>query len=548
MFKRWMNKRHLRRIAREKMRYNTLRPGQEAAIQALLDGHDTLAVMPTGSGKSFIYQAASLLINGPTVIISPLIALQRDQVEAIEEQNMGEVALLNSTLSAAEWEQTFTDLKKGKLEFLFLTPEQFGNEETLRRVREARPALFVVDEAHCISEWGHDFRPGYARLGAIIEALGHPRVLALTATASLPVRKEIVERLGMRNPKIVVQGFDRPNIWLGVEKFYDEAEKKRALTERIGEAEKPGIVYAGTRKHAEELAEHLRAQNIKAVAYHAGMRAKERTEAQTAFMQDKVEVIVATTAFGMGVNKENVRFVYHYDISDSVDSYYQEIGRAGRDGIDAGAILFYDPKDLGLQQFLTGSGKIDADQVELVTTVIQEHGEPVSPGELREELHLSETKLMQILTSLEEIGVVEMLPNGDVAPADHPPDLSEVKDSAMQMQQSRRQFDQSRIDMMRGYAETTDCRRGYLLNYFGEPFEGRCGFCDNCDAGISEAENTENEPFPLNSRVIHRTWGEGLVLRYENGKMVILFDEVGYKTLAVDIVIEKGLLEPVQEE
>src|ERR1700730_4545242 len=411
MFKRWNNKRRLRRITRDKMHYDSLRPGQETAIQALLAGHDTLAVMPTGSGKSFIYQAASLLIAGATVIISPLIALQRDQVETIEDQSMGEVALLNSTLSAAEWEKTFADLKGGKLEFLFLTPEQFSNEETLQRVREARPALFVVDEAHCISEWGHDFRPSYARLGAIVEALGHPRVLALTATASLPVRNEIVERLGMHNPSVVVQGFDRPNIWLGVEKFYDEAEKKRALTKRIGEAEKPGIVYVGTRKHAEELAEHLRTQNIKAVAYHAGMKPKERAQAQTAFMKDKIEVLVATPAFGMGVNKGNVRFVYHYEISDSVDAYYQEIGRAGRDGEPAEAILFYNPKDLGLRNFLTSSGKVQADEVVMVARVLYKHKEPCNPKELREELEISQTKLMQVLSYLEELNAIKILAN-----------------------------------------------------------------------------------------------------------------------------------------
>ena len=538
----------MRRVTQEKLGYEILRPGQEAAIQAIVDGHDTLAVMPTGSGKSMIYQAAALLIAGPTIVVSPLIALQRDQVEAIEEQDAGGAALLNSTVRADEWREALEALNEGNLEFLFLAPEQFNNEETLTQLKAAQPSLFVVDEAHCISEWGHDFRPEYLRLGSVIEELGHPRVLALTATAALPVRTEILERLNMRDPRVVVQGFDRPNIWLGVELFHDEGQKKEALLERVGEAEKPGIVYVATRKHAEEVAAALLEQGEQAVFYHAGMKARERNTVQQAFMDGEAEVIVATTAFGMGINKENVRFVYHYDTSDSVDSYYQEIGRAGRDGIDAEAVLFYNPKDLGIQQFLTGSGKFDADQVELVATVIQEHGEPLSPRDLREELHLSETKLMQILTSLEETGVVEMLPNGDVAPAEQPPDLDEVREAAMQMQQSRRQFDQSRIEMVRGYAETQDCRRGFLLNYFGEPFEGRCGFCDNCDAGMSEEEDPENVPFPLNSRVMHKTWGEGLVLRYEGDKMVILFDEVGYKTLAVDIVTEKGLLEPVKEE
>ncbi|HEY0755323.1 MAG TPA: ATP-dependent DNA helicase RecQ [Ktedonobacteraceae bacterium] len=544
MFKRWNNRRRLRRITRDKMHFDALRPGQETAIQALLEGHDTLAVMPTGSGKSFIYQAAALLIAGPTVIISPLIALQMDQVEAIEDQSMGEVALLNSTLSAAEWEEAFAVLKGGKLEFLFLTPEQLSNQETLQRVREAKPALFVVDEAHCISEWGHDFRPGYARLGAIIEALGHPRVLALTATASQPVRDEIVERLGMHKPSIVVQGFDRPNLWLGVEKFYDEGDKKRALTERIAQAEKPGIVYVGTRKHAEELAEHLRTQNRTAVAYHAGMKAKERVKAQTAFMQDEIEVIVATTAFGMGVNKGNVRFVYHYEISDSVDAYYQEIGRAGRDGAQAKVILFYNSKDLGLRSFLTSSGKVAVDEVEMVARVVHEHGGISDPRVLKEELDISQTRLTQVLSYLEELEVVQILFDGKVKPYKKPANLNAIANEAVRFHENRRQVVRSRLAMMQGYAEVASCRRKYLLNYFGEELDKPCGFCDICESGLTAAEST-SMPFPVNSRVTHTSWGQGLVMRYEEDKVVVLFDDVGYKTLSIEIVTTNGLLTAV---
>lgn len=531
-------------IARKMFGYEQLRPGQEAALQSIMEGHDTLVVMPTGSGKSMIYQAAGSLIDGPTVIVSPLIALQYDQVKTIKEQDLGNAALINSTLRPAEWRETFQELKEGGLEFLFLAPEQFNREETLQELKNARPSLFVIDEAHCISEWGHDFRADYLRLGSIIEELGHPRILALTATASLPVRNEILERLDMQDPVIVVQGFDRPNIWLGVETFQDEEEKKRALWERIVQAHKPGIIYATTRKQVEDIAVGLRARGIKAAFYHAGMRAKDREQVQTAFMDDELEVIVATTAFGMGIDKADVRFVFHYTISDSIDSYYQEIGQAGRDGKEAEAILFYYPKDLGLRHFLASSGHIDSEQVELVARVIQEHDGPVDPKELCEELALSKTKMMQILTRLEELEVIENLANGDVVLKERPENLNEIAEEAAQMHESRRQYDRSRVEMMRGYAELDNCRREYLLNYFGESFDAPCDFCDNCDAGITEDEDEESRPFPLNSNVAHTAWGEGTVLRYEDDKIVVLFESVGYKTLSLDIVTENNLLRP----
>ncbi|HZR41345.1 MAG TPA: ATP-dependent DNA helicase RecQ [Ktedonobacteraceae bacterium] len=529
-------------LAQELFGYEHLRPGQEAALQAVTEGHDTLAVMPTGSGKSMIYQAAGNILPGPTVVVSPLIALQRDQVEAIEEHNIGNAALVNSTVRPAEIQETLEELKEGNLEFLFLAPEQFNNEETLQQLKQAKPSLFVVDEAHCISEWGYDFRPEYLRLGAVIEELGHPRTLALTATASLPVRQEIVERLQMRDPRIVVRGFDRPNIWLGVETFHDESQKLQALLERVAQSEKPGIVYAATRKHSEQVVEALSQIGVKAAFYHAGMKIREREETQTAFMNDEIEVIVATTAFGMGVDKANVHFVFHYDISDSVDAYYQEIGRAGRDGDDAEAILFYNPKDLGIRLFLASSGKIDEEQAELVAEEIEQHNRPVTPKELCAKLNLTETKMMQMLTSLEEVGMIKTLPTGEVIIVEHAPEQEEAAEEVARRQEWRRQYERSRIEMIRGYAEVRNCRREYLLNYFGEPFEGSCDFCDNCEAGISEREEEQERSFPLNSRVEHKAWGKGRVLRYDGDKIVVLFDTVGYKTLSQEIVNEKNLL------
>lgn len=412
---------NLQQIAREQFGYESLRPGQEAAIQAILKGHDTLAVMPTGSGKSAIYQIAAYLIAGPTVIVSPLLALQRDQVESITQQNVGEAAVINSTIKNGDRQEAFENLKRGELEFLFLAPEQFNNPETLEHLQAAQPSLFVVDEAHCISEWGHDFRPDYLRLGTVIEALNHPRILALTATAAPPVREEILSRLGMKKPRVVVQGFDRPNIWLGVERFAEEDEKQQALLNRVSRVKKPGIVYVATRKRAEEIANLLSEKGINAIFYHAGMKAKDREEAQAAFMKDEVEVLVATTAFGMGVDKPNVRFVFHYEISDCVDSYYQEIGRAGRDGEKALAILYYNSEDLKLRRFLASKSLLEAEEVEMVAEIVQKEEEPIAPDELLEKTDLSKSKLRTALTHLAEVGVVENLPTGEVTSSEESP-------------------------------------------------------------------------------------------------------------------------------
>jgi ATP-dependent DNA helicase RecQ len=539
------NEQQIRHVARERFGYESLRAGQEAAVKALLSSHDTLAVMPTGSGKSAIYQIAGLLIPGSTVVISPLIALQRDQVDSIARQDVGEAAVVNSTVPTAERQEVFEALEEEELEFLFLAPEQFNNPETLERLQNSQPSLFVVDEAHCISEWGHDFRPDYLRLGAAIAALGHPRILALTATAAPTVREEIIERLGMHDPQVIVQGFDRPNIWLGVKRFEDEAEKQQALLKWAVRAKKPGIVYVATRKKAEEVAEALCDKGVQAIFYHAGMKAKEREEAQAAFMNDEAEVIVATTAFGMGVDKPNVRFVFHHDISDSVDSYYQEMGRAGRDGEKALAILFYCPDDLNIRRFLASSGQVDAEEVEQVAAVVQEQDEPIKRRELREQTGLSQAKVATALSRLEEVGVVEMLATGEVVESEQPPEVSEAAQEAIRAQERYQQYLRSRLEMMRGYAEVRDCRREYLLNYFGEKLEEPCGFCDNCKAGVVVEDDSGSKLFPLSSRVVHSSWGEGVVMRYEGDKMVILFDEVGYKTLGVDLVKQRGLIEQV---
>ena len=534
----------IERAARDVLGFERLRPGQLEAAESVLGGRDTLAVLSTGSGKSAIYQLAGLLTKGATLVVSPLIALQRDQVDALRERALG-AAQLNSSVPDGERAEALAELAEDALEFLFLAPEQLANPEVLDELAAGGPSLIVIDEAHCISEWGHDFRPDYLRLGAAIEALGEPTVLALTATAAPPVRDEIIARLGMHDPEVVVRGFDRPNIELSVERFHDARLRDEALIERVAGAAKPGIVYAATRKRTEALAEALGEAGVDAAAYHAGMRGTVREATQERFMDGEVDVIVATTAFGMGVDKADVRFVMHAEVPESVDSYFQEVGRAGRDGKPADAVLFYRPEDLGLRRFFAGGGRVDEEELRDVAEAVGAARAPLGPTELQERTELSQTKLATAVSRLEDVGAVHVLPSGDIAPAPDAPPLDEVVEEALGDEEDRREFDRSRLDMMRSFAETTSCRREFVLSYFGEPFEAPCGHCDNCRAGLVEDDTDGDEPFAVGARVVHPEWGEGVVQRYDGDRaVVVLFDEVGYKTLALGVVVERGLLEP----
>jgi ATP-dependent DNA helicase RecQ len=532
----------IERLAREKLGIEELHPGQLEAIEAVVDGRDTLAVMSTGYGKSAIYQLAGELLGKPTIVVSPLIALQRDQVEAIEEHiSPGEAAELNSTVSAKQRHELIAALERGEHEFVLLAPEQLAKPEVLEELAATEPSLLVVDEAHCISEWGHDFRPDYLQLGAFAERLGRPTILALTATASPPVRREIVERLGMEDPAQVIRGFDRPNLHFAVRRFADARGKEEALVEAVAAAPKPGIVYIATRRASEELAAALTAAGVKAEAYHAGLPAKRRGELQDRFMADEAEVMVATTAFGMGIDKPDVRFVFHAGPSDSIDSYYQEVGRAGRDGEPAEAVLFYRPEDEAVRHFLAGSGGVDGEELEAVGHAVEDADGEADPKALVERLELSRSKVLEAVGRLEEAGWLEISAAGDVRRAPGGPPLEDAVQAGVRESGERREFDRTRLAMMRSYAETQGCRRDHILSYFGEEHEVPCFYCDNCDAGLVKPDQAER-PFPIGAAVTHKSWGAGEVQRYDRDRVVVLFESVGYRTLDLTLVEEEGLL------
>ena len=525
----------IRHIAAAVFGYTTLRPGQHQAVTALAQGRDCLAVMPSGAGKSAIYQLAAIVLGGPAVIVSPLLSLQQDQAEHLRAHGLTAVTVNGATPEGRRAE-AYALLREGKAGFVFLAPEQLARDDVREVLAAAPPRLFAVDEAHCVSAWGHDFRPDYLRIGDVVTSLNQrPVVAALTATAAPPVREEIVRRLYLRDPAQVIRGFDRPEIHLSVRAFHEAADKESAVEEAVAGFTGTGIIYAATREETEQYAERLGVR-----PYHAGLSRAERAETQRIFSGGAT--IVATSAFGMGIDRPDVRFVAHASVPGSLDEYYQEIGRAGRDGKDATAVCFYRPEDLGIRRFFTG-GLPDETLLAEVAAATQT---PVSVRELAARAGMSERRLTGLVNLLEAAGAVRL--TDVIEPVAGAPSPADAAVKAIEIAAHNRSVERSRLEMMRRYAELTDCRRRFLLRYFGQGADDPCGRCDNCDAGRSTPAGRDHGAFAVGMRVGHQEWGRGVVLADAGGRLTVFFDEVGYRELLTEAVLNGHILAPVSAQ
>ncbi|WP_433273764.1 RecQ family ATP-dependent DNA helicase [Pseudonocardia xinjiangensis] len=531
----------------------SLRPSQNQAVGGVVAGRDTLAVLPTGSGKSAIYQVAGLSLGGLTLVISPLIALQRDQIRSIAGRRYGaprpiEAELLNSSQRAHERQDALSRLARGDLDFLFIGPEQLMNSETRDAVRAgARDVrLFVVDEAHLVSEWGQEFRPEYLRLVDAIADLGRPTILALTATASPPVQADITRRLGMQSPDVVVADFDRPNISLAMRQTQPSKPEARAVDDRcvdvVIQHETPALVYALTHARCESLADRLRLDDFRTAPYHAGLAAGARADVQDKFFSGRLDVVVATSAFGLGIDKPDIRTVVHAGVSASIDDYYQEIGRAGRDGEPAAAVLVHDPRAIRIPRSLAARTHLGEATLHRVVDAIENAGGSVAVAELVESSEVAAHAVDRVVNELSELGFVSIAGAGHhrvVEPEQDLPRPADLTDQLVTLDQRRQAVLASRLNAAREYAESTRCRRAELLAYFGESYTPPCENCDN--DRFSQPTAPSRPSVTGGTPVRHRLWGEGQMLSRDDHELLVYFDSVGYKHLTAS-ALSSGIL------
>jgi ATP-dependent DNA helicase RecQ len=479
---------------RQHFGFDDFREGQREVVGSILDGKDAVVVMPTGSGKSLCYQLPAMILDGVTLVVSPLIALMKDQVDALQARGLP-ATFINSSLSEQEQHARIDSLRRRAHKLVYIAPERFRSSRFTSAVQSIPVSLFAVDEAHCISMWGHDFRPDYLRLKHIIRSLGRIQTVALTATATPYVRSDIIQQLGLEQPQTFISGFDRPNLSIEVVHTEKEKEKISRIRHLAQKTSGSGIVYASTRKAVEQVGRELKNAGLKVSTYHAGMSDGVRIKAQEDFMSGRTQMIVATNAFGMGIDKPDIRFVAHYQLPGSIEAYYQEIGRAGRDGLPSTCVLLFNYADKNTHDFFIEGSYPD------ITTVKNVYAALLGTGFKRIELttaqigklagEKNEMAVQSALYLLERAGhisreapaqargergtrnprVIMMLDNAPV---------TALRVDARQII-GRADLERRKLRELINLCYTDYCYRAHILNYFGDRhYERQCGTCGNC--------------------------------------------------------------------